>query len=185
MRKREDLTGFGARLRRLREKRNITQKDMIAKVNEYFNHKRFATVQAYNRYEIYDAQPNIEMLKCFSHIFEVSADELIDNNLSPLQKEKTASLPETGKQQENLRSALRYKNAVFRIRDVLIEEHVLSLHADEVLKMAKEETYGITEHASLKAADGNTDDLVSEERQNIILDEVRGTLERTHSYRFE
>ena len=86
MRKREDLTGFGARLRKLREDRNITQKDMIAKVNEYFDYKRFATVQAYNRYEIYDAQPDIEMLKCFSHILKVSADELIGNDLSPLQQ---------------------------------------------------------------------------------------------------
>ena len=90
MRKREDLTGFGARLRKLREDRNITQKDMIAKVNEYFDYKRFATVQAYNRYEIYDAQPDIEMLKCFSHILLVSADELIGNdpfiNESPLQQ---------------------------------------------------------------------------------------------------
>lgn len=85
MRKREDLTGFGARLRKLREDRNITQKDMIAKVNEYFDYKRFATVQAYNRYEIYDAQPDIDLLKCFSHILKVSADELICND-SPLQK---------------------------------------------------------------------------------------------------
>ena len=43
---------------------------------------------------------------------------------------------------ENLRSALQHKNAVLRIRNVLIEEQVLSIHADEVLKMAKEETYG-------------------------------------------
>lgn len=43
---------------------------------------------------------------------------------------------------KNLRSALRYRKAVLRIKDVLIEERVLSIHADEVLKMAKEETYG-------------------------------------------
>ena len=50
-----------------------------------------------------------------------------------------------------------------------------------------EETGSTGRQVSLevKAADGNTDDLVSEECQNIILDEVRGTLERTHSYRFE
>lgn len=59
-----------------------------------------------------------------------------------MEKEKTASLPATEKQFENLRSALRYKRAVLRIRDVLIEERVLSIHADEVLKMAKEETFG-------------------------------------------
>ena len=76
----EKLPPFGRRLRQLREERNISQKDMITKVNEYFGHNRFATVQAYNRYEIFGAQPDIEMLKCFSNILKVSADELIGND---------------------------------------------------------------------------------------------------------
>lgn len=76
----EKLPPFGRRLRQLREERNISQKDMITKVNEYFGYNRFATVQAYNRYEIFGAQPDIEMLKCFSNILKVSADELIGND---------------------------------------------------------------------------------------------------------
>ncbi len=83
MRKREDLTGFGARLRKFREERKITQKEMIERVNDYFKCEgtlRLKTVQAYNRYEIYDAQPDVEMLKCFSFILDVSADELIGND---------------------------------------------------------------------------------------------------------
>ncbi len=83
MQKRNDLTGFGARLRQLREERNISQKDMIKMVNDYYGVERFKTIQAFNRYEIYGAQPDIKMLKCFSHILNVSIDYLIENQ-SPL-----------------------------------------------------------------------------------------------------
>lgn len=85
MRKREDLTGFGARLRQLREERNISQKDMIKSVNDYFGLVRFKTVQAYNRYEIFNAQPDIDLLICFAHVLNMTVDYLVGNNVTPEQ----------------------------------------------------------------------------------------------------
>ena len=83
MRKREDLKGFGARLRQLREEHNISQKDMIKMINDYYGLVRFKTVQAYNRYEIFDAQPDVDLLICFAHVLNMTVDYLVGNNVTP------------------------------------------------------------------------------------------------------
>lgn len=85
MRKREDLTGFGARLRQIREERNISQNDMIKMVNLYFGFNRLKTVQAFNRYEIYNAQPDVDLLICFARVLGTTVDYLVGNEVTPEQ----------------------------------------------------------------------------------------------------
>jgi len=85
MRKREDLTGFGARLRQIREERNISQNDMIKMVNLYFGFNRLKTVQAFNRYEIYNAQPDVDLLICFARVLGTTVDYLVGNEVTPQQ----------------------------------------------------------------------------------------------------
>ena len=56
-------------LKTLREKNNLTQEEMAQKVN--------VTRQAVSRWETGETQPNPEMLKVLSHVFDVSINTLL------------------------------------------------------------------------------------------------------------
>lgn len=56
-------------LKNLREKNNLTQEEMAQRVN--------VTRQAVSRWETGETQPNPEMLKVLSHVFDVSINTLL------------------------------------------------------------------------------------------------------------
>ena len=66
---------FGQRLKSIREKKNLSRKDVAEKLG--------LTVAGYGNYENGKREPKIEILKKIAEVFGVSIDYLIGKNLNP------------------------------------------------------------------------------------------------------
>ncbi|MEK3821486.1 helix-turn-helix transcriptional regulator [Cytobacillus sp. FSL W8-0315] len=90
------MSSFGNRIRKLREKSGINQKDMAKKLE-------LSNVQL-SRYESDERRPDFETLKKISEIFDVSIDYLITGN------EKNSSSDEMWREILNPKTQIFFKD---------------------------------------------------------------------------
>lgn len=64
------------KLKEIRKNKKFTQKDVAQKLN--------ISQQTYSDYENGKSEPNIDVLKKLSKLFNISIDNLVDNNISKL-----------------------------------------------------------------------------------------------------
>ena len=82
-RKEENKMGLGNKILTLRKKENITQEELAEKLN--------VTRQTISKWELEETAPDIKQAKELAHIFKVSLDELVDNDVKDLLIEKVSN----------------------------------------------------------------------------------------------
>ena len=82
-RKEENKMGLGNKILTLRKKENITQEELAEKLN--------VTRQTISKRELEETAPDIKQAKELAHIFKVSLDELVDNDVKDLLIEKVSN----------------------------------------------------------------------------------------------
>ena len=77
------MMSLGNKILELRKKMGLSQEQLGEKVN--------VTRQTISNWELGETAPNPEQLKLLSKIFQISIDELLDNDISPVLVEKVSN----------------------------------------------------------------------------------------------
>lgn len=74
---------IGNKIMELRKKNNFSQEDLAEKVG--------VTRQTISKWELGETAPDLKQAKVLSHVFKVSLDELVDNDIKNIIIEKTTN----------------------------------------------------------------------------------------------
>lgn len=74
---------IGKKIMELRKKNNLSQEELAEKVN--------VTRQTISKWELGETSPDIKQAKILSNVFNISLDELVDNNIKDILLEKTSN----------------------------------------------------------------------------------------------